>query len=772
MDAVRRTLRVTGFVQGVGFRPFVHRLATQHLLGGWVLNDARGVTLCVEGPRAAADAFGRDLRERLPGLARIDTCEVVAEEAVRDWTTTFAIRRSRSDGGAGVLITPDSYVCTDCVAELFDPGDRRHRYPLINCTNCGPRYSIITAVPYDRPQTTMADFVMCPACRKEYESAADRRFHAQPNACWDCGPRVRLLAPDGAEHPAPDPVDAAAALLRGGHILAVKALGGYQLMADPHHADAVAALRARKERSAKPFALLAADSETVARYAHLDTHETRLLESPGRPIVLLRARAGSGLSPQIAPGSPTLGFMLPTTPLQHLLLAGTSGVLIATSGNAPDEPMARTEDEALDTLQGLADHFLVHNRAIHLRIDDSIARIVHSAGEPKVTFLRRARGYVPDPVPAPFEIPPVLAVGGELKNTVCVGSGTSLYVGQHIGDLKTTGNQRFFAETIDHLRGVFGVTPRYVAHDLHPDFHSTRYARACRDMEPVAVQHHHAHMASCMADNGLDRPVIGVIFDGTGYGTDGTIWGGEFLVGDYRGFERAGHLARFRLPGGDKAVREPARVAIALLTQHFGPDAASLPLDLLRHRDPFEVGVLMKMTTRGINAPQTSSMGRLFDAYSALLGVCEESGYEGQAAVELEAQIAWDHTPAAPWPLRLTEDEGRLVVDHRPWLAALLDGILEHRATTAELSRAFHESVVHAVVEVCLRLSRTHGLRDVALSGGVFLNQHLLVRTEAELTTAGLRVHTHRRIPTNDGGLSVGQAMVAAALATAQETAS
>ncbi|MDO0929507.1 carbamoyltransferase HypF [Streptomyces sp. TG1A-8] len=762
---VRRTLRVTGFVQGVGFRPYVYRLATRLMLGGWVLNDTRGVTILVEGPRRAAERFTESLPEHLPELARIDSCALLSEEPVGDWTASFTIRHSRSDGATGALVTPDSHVCGDCVRELFDPGDPRHRYPLINCTNCGPRYSIIHGLPYDRPRTTMAPFTMCARCRAEYEDPADRRFHAQPNACWTCGPRVRLLLPDGTAS-GEDPVTAAAAMLRDGRILAVKALGGYQLMADPSQAAVVTELRARKERSAKPFALLARDASTVTRHAVLNDEERRLLESPGRPIVLLRARPDTMLSPDVAPGSPTLGFMLPATPLQHLLLDAVAPVLIATSANAPDEPMARTEEEALGALRGLADAFLVHDRDVHMRVDDSIARVVHSTTEPKVTFIRRARGYAPDPVPAPFPLPPVLAVGAELKNTVCLGSGDSLYPSQHIGDLKSPGNQRFFADTIDHLRDIFGVTPAYVAHDLHPDFHSTRYARSCA-VDTVAVQHHHAHMASCMADNGLDRPVLGVIFDGTGYGLDGTVWGGEFLIGDYRGFERRGHLARFRLPGGDRAVREPARVAIALLAQHFGADMADLGLDLLSRRDPFEVEVLVKMTERGINAPETSSMGRLFDAYAALLGVCEEVGYEGQAAIELEQLIAWDHSSAAPWPLRLREEDDRLVVDHRPWLEGLLADVGDRRLSAAQVSRTFHESVVHAVVEVCLRLSRDSGIRDVVLSGGVFLNQHLLIRCEQELTGAGLRVHTHSRIPTNDGGVSVGQAMVAAARARA-----
>ncbi|ANW21568.1 carbamoyltransferase HypF [Streptomyces clavuligerus] len=762
-DAVRRTVEVTGFVQGVGFRPHVYRLATQHLLGGWVRNDARGVTICVEGPREAADLFGEALLKRLPGLARVDTCAVVAEEPVRDWTSSFTVRHSTAESGAGALVTPDSHVCADCARELFDPADRRHRYPLLNCTDCGPRYSIIRGLPYDRPKTTMADFAMCPECRAEYESPADRRFHAQPTACWSCGPQVRLLLPDGSDAGTADPVATAAGLLRDGHILAVKALGGYQLMADPRSPAATAELRARKERSSKPFALLVRDSATAAEYTVLDDRERRLLESPGRPIVLLRARPDSSLAPGVAPGSATLGLMLPATPLQHLLLAAAGPVLIATSANAPDEPMARTEEEALRGLRGLADAFLVHDREIHMRVDDSIARVVHSTVEPKVTFVRRARGYVPDPVPAPFPVPPVLALGAELKNTVCLGSGDNLYVSQHIGDLKSLGNQRFFADTIAHLRSVFGVTPRYVAHDLHPDFHSTRYAASCQDVRLVGVQHHHAHMASCMADNGLDRPVIGVVFDGTGYGTDGTIWGGEFLIGDYRGFERKAHLARFRLPGGDKAVREPDRVAIGLLAQHFGADAATLPLDLLRRRDPFEVGVLMKMATRGVNAPETSSMGRLFDACSALLGVCGRVGYEGQAAIELEQLIAWDHTPVEPWPVRLREEDDRLVIDHGPWLEGMVSDLSGPGGSAARVSRTFHESVVRAVVEVCLRLSHSSGVTDTVLSGGVFLNQHLLVRVEEELTRAGLGVYTHSRIPTNDGGLSVGQAMVAAA---------
>jgi hydrogenase maturation protein HypF len=764
--ALRRTLLVSGLVQGVGFRPYVYRLATEHLLGGWVRNDTRGVTICIEGPMDAANLFCRELLERLPGLARIDACTTLEESPIQDWSPRFEIRHSEAVQGRGALIMPDAHVCVSCRQELFDLRDRRHGYPLINCTNCGPRYSIIRNIPYDRPQTTMASFTMCPACQKEYDSPEDRRFHAQPNACWECGPQVTLLHPDGTVADSVNPVKTAAAMLLGGRILAVKALGGYQIMADPANADTVASLRRRKDRSAKPFALLALDAETVARYALYDEREARLLESPGRPIVLLQARSDSPLATDVAPSSRTLGFMLPATPLQYLLLHASRDVLIATSGNAPDEPMARTEAEALRDLSGMVDGLLVHNREIHVRVDDSIARVVHGTVAPKTVFIRRARGYAPDPIPAPFPVPPLLALGAELKNTVCIGQGNALYLSQHIGDLKTPGNQEFFDHTIAHLRGILDVTPRYVAHDLHPDFHSTRYAASCRDATIVGVQHHHAHMAACMADNGLDRPVIGVVFDGTGYGTDGTIWGGEFLIGDYSGFERKGHLARFRLPGGDKAIKEPSRIAISLLTQHLGADTIALPLDLVRNRDAFELDVLMKMTTRGINAPETSSMGRFFDAVSALLGVCDDVQYEGQAAIELEQLLAWDLSPTRPWPLRLQREHehGRLVIDHEPWLRALLDDVIGGSLSAAQISRRFHESVVLAITEICLELSRSTGIQDIVFSGGVFLNQHLLVRAEHELTGAGLRVHTHSRVPTNDGGIAVGQAMVAAAL--------
>ncbi|MCW2642599.1 MAG: carbamoyltransferase HypF, partial [Dactylosporangium sp.] len=582
--------------------------------------------------------------------------------------------------------------------------------------------------------------------------------HAQPTACWACGPTVRLLAADGSERACADPVAVAAGLLRAGEVLAVKALGGYQIMVDPHDAAAVAALRARKERSAKPFALLARDAGVVARYAEVTDPERRLLESPGRPIVLLRARPGNRLSEEVAPGSSTLGFMLPATPLQHLLLAAATDVLIATSGNAPDEPMARTEAEALRVLGGVVGGFLTHDRPIHVRVDDSIARVVRSDLAPKLTFLRRARGYAPDPIPAPFPMTPTLSVGAELKDTVCVASGTSLYLSQHIGDLKTAGNREFFAETVDHLCDLFDVTPCLVASDLHPDFHSTHYAaRYAADhpgVERILVQHHHAHMAACMADNGLDRRVIAVVFDGTGYGLDGTIWGGEFLVGDYDGFERAAHLERFRLPGGDQAVRHPWRVAAALLQQH------GLPLTVLDDQDPFEVEVVAKMAARAVNSPVTSSMGRLFDAVSALLGVRRSVSYEAQAAIELEQLLDPGHKPHTPWPTRLSRDGDGIVISHEPWIRALAESQDEPAAVS---SGRFHESVVQAVKEVCLLLRDTHGLDDVVLSGGVFLNQYLLVRVERELTDSGLRVHTHGRVPTNDGGISVGQAVIAAA---------
>lgn len=755
----RRLLRITGLVQGVGFRPYVFRLATELALGGWVRNDSGGVTVCLDGPPASIEVFLARLAPDAPRLAHIESCRTVSREQLQTWSVRFDIEDSRREG-SGALVTPDSYVCGECLQELFDPADRRYRYPFINCTNCGPRFSIVEAVPYDRPATTMRDFAMCAQCRHEYADPADRRFHAQPIACWDCGPRTELWGPSGLPVPAADPVLAAVARLRAGQIIAVKALGGYQLMVDPTCDSAVRRLREHKERSRKPFALLARDVQAVSRFASCSVDERRLLESPGRPIVLLRSRPGNGLTDDIAPGSATLGFMLPSAPLQYLLLGAGMEVLVATSGNAKDTPMAITEDDAVSELGDVVDAFLVHNRRILARVDDSVARVT-SGGTAQPTFIRRGRGYSPDVFPAPVALRPTLALGAELKDTICLGKDRTLYLGPHIGDLKSPGNQQFHQQLISHLTGLFDVAPDVVAHDLHPNFYTTALARGLHDVERVAVQHHHSHMASCMIDNGLSGPVIGVVFDGTGYGPDGTIWGGEFLVGDYTGYRRAGHLRTFRLPGGDAAIREPARIALGLLHTQLGVAARHLPLGVLQRYEPFELDVLAKMVERGINSPVTSSMGRLFDAVSSLLGVCAEVDYEGQAAIELEQLIAWDLTPCEPWPVLTFEEDDQLVIDYQPWLAELLEDLLVRKYPIPFISRRFHETIVRAIVEVCDRIRELSGLAEVVLSGGVFLNQQIVIQAEQELAARGFSVYTHHRVPPTDGGISVGQAVIA-----------
>ncbi|MFF7976495.1 carbamoyltransferase HypF [Streptomyces sp. NPDC007905] len=754
-------MSVRGVVQGVGFRPFVHRIATARGLGGWIRNENGGVTLCVEGTAEAVAAFTEAMRTEAPPLAVVEGCDFI-DEPITCAEREFRIERSVATGQQRASVPADTHVCDACLAELMDPDDRRFRYPLINCTDCGPRFSIIRDTPYDRPLTTMADFTMCPVCQAEYDSVTDRRFHAQPNACATCGPRVTLSGHDGVSRDEDDAVEAAAKLLADGAVVAVKAHGGYQLMVDALNDEAVDRLRRRKERGGKAFAVLAKDTSVLKEYALVSDAEAAALESPARPIVLLRARPDSAISRHVAPGLSTLGAMLPSTPVQHLLLASGLSVLVATSGNAPGEPMATTAAAARRDLAQVCDAYLEHDRPIQSRVDDSIVRVVDLPDGPRRQVIRRARGHVPASITTPVPVPAVLALGAELKNTACLAAERQLVLSQHIGDLKSEGNLQFLSEAVTHLRALTGIEPGAVAHDLHPDFRSTKLA-ACQGLPMIGVQHHHAHMAACMLDNGLDEPVIGVIFDGTGLGTDGTVWGGEFLVGDYRGFERRGHLGQFRLPGGDKAVTEPDRVAVALLEAAFGADAVEhLDIAGLRGRDRDEREILLKMAARGVNSPLTSSAGRLFDGMSALLGVCSRIGYEAEAAIRLEELLDGDHSATDPWPTTLYVAEDRQVVDVRPWVRAVVESAGSHGA--AEVSRRFHESLSHAVVEVCARLRRESGLDAVVLSGGVFLNRYLSVRVAHLLSQAGFRVYTHQQIPMTDGGISAGQAMVAGAL--------
>jgi hydrogenase maturation protein HypF len=756
---IRTAIRVEGIVQGVGFRPFVYTLATGLGLGGFVGNDAEGVFIEVEGPPDVVTEFLAALERDAPPLARIE--RVTATAATPAGSSSFAIAASGPAGPSRTLVSADTATCADCLHELADPADRRFAYPFINCTNCGPRFTIVRDVPYDRPLTTMADFAMCGPCATEYHDPANRRFHAQPVCCPACGPRLRLLDPSGAALPG-DPIAAAAELLAGGRVVAVKGLGGYHLAADAADEKAVAELRARKHREDKPFAVLVADLAAAWRLCEVDTATAALLTSPARPIVLARRRLGGDVAAATAPGNQHLGVMLPYTPLHHLLLQAVGRPLVLTSGNVSDEPIAYRDDDALARLGGIADAFVVHDRAIHIRTDDSVARVFR--GRPALT--RRSRGYVPEPVRVDRGFPrQVLACGAELKNTFCLAKEHHAFVSHHIGDLENAETLRSFTEGIEHFRRLFDIDPQVVAHDLHPEYLSTKYALELPDVELVGVQHHHAHIASCLADNGADGPVIGVAFDGTGYGTDGTIWGGEFLVADLATFKRAGHLAPVPMPGGAAAIRQPWRMAAVYLDTAglLDLDAAGVArpaagLDVIR-RNQDRWAAVTAMARRGINAPLTSSAGRLFDAAAAILGVRDAINYEGQAAVELE-QLA-DPTETSAYPASLeTGDPFRIRG------ADLLQAVIEDLAsgTAPEVIAArFHHGVAALIEAACLLLRDQHGLATVALSGGVFQNQLLLHAAVTRLETRDFRVLVHSRVPCNDGGISLGQAVITAA---------
>jgi len=748
----RIRVEIDGIVQGVGFRPFIYRLAQRHGLNGWVCNTPAGVLLEAQGGEEALAAFLDGIRQEAPPLAVVGALQSTAIPSAGG--TGFAIVASGTGEGRAEP-PPDSDVCTDCLRELFDPSDRRYRYPFITCTNCGPRYSIISGIPYDRPLTTMAGFPLCAACRSEYEDPADRRFHAQPLACPVCGPRLRLVDAAGADLSG-DPVDRAIGMLAAGRIVAVKGVGGYHLAVDAANGVAVAELRRRKRRNAKPLAMMVADVAGAAAIAVLDSMESRLLAGPERPIVLLRKRDDAPIAPEVAPHSGYFGIMLPASPVHHLLLADNRfAALVMTSGNRSSEPIAYREKEALSQLAGIADAFLVHDRGIRTRVDDSVIRVFR--GNP--LFLRRSRGYVPRAVTLPASQRSVLAVGAELKGACCLTRGDRAFMSQHIGDLQNVATLESLAESGEHLQRLLEIAPVLVAHDLHPDYLSTRFALERTGLPSVGVQHHHAHLAACMAENRLEGPTIGVIFDGTGLGADGTVWGGEFLVGDYAGYRRSGRFRQVPLPGGDAAIREPYRMALSWCHAALGEAAFALPLEGWSGLSDQERALMRQLMERRINAPLTSSCGRLFDAVAALLGVRGIISYEGQAAIELEA-LAEEGRPCRGYPVRVSARDGLWEVDWAPLIAALLED-LAGGVAAADMAASFHAAVVGAAVAVCGRLRDETGIGRVALSGGVFQNRLLTEGLCSRLETAGFTVHTHRLVPPNDGGLALGQAIIA-----------
>ncbi|GAA4858819.1 carbamoyltransferase HypF [Saccharopolyspora cebuensis] len=761
---VRYRYSVRGVVQGVGFRPFVHAVATALGLSGSVRNTSGGVVVEVEGGRAEVAEFGRRLRAEPPPLASVE--EVESAELAPTGATGFAIAASHRDATARTPAAPDTAICADCLREMSDPADRRYRHPFITCTNCGPRFTIITGLPYDRPATTMAGFELCAACAREYADPTDRRFHAQPVSCRDCGPRLEFVAADGGRVVGDDAaVEAARRLLVAGGVLAVKGIGGYHLACVATDERAVTALRERKRRGAKPFAVMVADLATARAVAELDDRETALLTGPARPIVLARRRPDPPLpiADAVAPGNPDLGLLLPYAPVHHLLhgLPGDRPIeaLVMTSGNTSGEPLAADDADALHRLAPLVDGWLRHDRPIHVPCDDSVVRVVD--GEELV--LRRSRGYAPLPLRLPFEVPPTLAVGADLKNTCCLGSGRSAWFSGHIGDMDDVATLTAFGAAERHLEHLTGVAPQRLAADAHPEYRSRAWAVRHAAGRPVrSVQHHHAHLASVLADHGLDgsSPVVGIAFDGTGYGTDGAVWGGEVLVGDYLGFRRFAQLGYVPLPGGDAAVRRPYRMALAHL--HAAGIAWDADLPPVAACPDAERGALAHQLGTGLGCAPTSSMGRLFDAVSALLGVRQEVDFEAQAAIELEARAreAGPGTPTGTFAVRESGD--RLVADPAPVLRSL---IAQRRAGTpvAVSARRFHDAVAVLVVELALRARAELDLDTVALTGGVFQNALLLGTTGRALRAAGFTVLRHRGTPPGDGGLALGQLLVAAA---------
>jgi hydrogenase maturation protein HypF len=737
-------VRVRGVVQGVGFRPYIYRLAKEHRLEGSVANTPEGVMIRVRGESSALAAFVEDLPRRRPPLARIT--DLTIEPGRVPCTAGFHIEQSEEGRKATTLIPPDVTVCASCLSELFDPSDRRYRYPFINCTDCGPRYTLIRGLPYDRTLTTMAPFELCPECRREYEDPENRRFHAEPNACPRCGPRCRLLDGEGGDLLVGNPIEETVRLLEGGRIVAVKGVGGFHLMVDATSEPAVVRLRERKHREEKPLAILARSLARVREFCRARPEEEELLESPERPIVLLERAADSPIAPSVAPGQSSYGVMLPYTPLHALILDSSLYAVVATSGNRSEEPIVLEDEEAVETLGGIADFFLVHDRGIHRRADDSVARV--AAG--RTRLLRRARGYAPRPILLGEQAPPILAVGGQFKNTICLTRGREAFLSPHVGDLDNLRAFEGFRESISHLSRTLEIAPVVVVHDLHPEYLSTRWALEESGLPTIGVQHHHAHVASVLAEHGLDETVVGIAIDGTGFGGDGTVWGGEILVASLRGFERRWHLPRVVLPGGDRAVREPWRMAVAWLHRLYGQELLDLDLPLFDAVSRDRARRLAAAIESGFGWPLTSSCGRLFDAVAALVGLRLQTSFEGQAAMELEALAETAEAAVAPESPRAVDEVVRNVVD----------GIRRGHEPSS-IAAGFHRGLADALSDAAVRIAKESGLSRVALGGGSFQNRILLSRVASRLEAEGLDVLTPGEVPANDGGLALGQAAVA-----------
>ena len=750
--SLRLRVHIQGIVQGVGFRPFVYQLAHQHRLNGYVANTPKGVEIEVEGGQVALRRFVQELPKTAPPLATIT--QIDTEELPAANYSNFEIKPSEEGEERAVLISPDTATCGDCLRELFDQQDRRYLYPFINCTNCGPRYTIINDVPYDRPKTSMAAFVMCEECSREYKDPMDRRFHAQPNGCWACGPRVWLADGEGNDLGMKEPISTAANLLSQGAIVALKGLGGFHLAVDATRREAVERLRWRKGREEKPLALMSSSLDHIATYAFMGEDERQLLTSAKRPIVIVSKRPGNIIAPEVAPRNGYLGVMLPYTPLHHLLLSHPFVALVMTSGNISEEPIAIDNLEAVKRLGDIADYFLFHDRDIILRSDDSVMRVAGS----RPRQIRRSRGYVPVPIFLRKSVPEVLALGGELKATICLTKENRAFVGQHIGDLENLETLEFLEQTVDHLQRILEVSPALLVHDLHPDYLTTQLAEAQDELPTLAVQHHHAHVVSCMAEHGLEGKVLGLALDGTGYGGDGTVWGGEILLADEKSYKRVAHFEYVPMPGGAKAIKEPWRMAAAYLWATFGKEIfqEELPPSVKWNREQLEV--LVQILQRGVNSPLTSSCGRLFDGVAAIIGLRDSIAYEGQAAIELEQ---WLEPTTERYQYEFRDVGEKLLLSPTAIFRQVYEDTLSGMGPSL-ISGKFHQTLVAMFAEVSLNLCKLHGLNRVVCSGGVFQNVFLLEKLEERLAGSGLEVYTPELIPANDACISLGQAVIGA----------
>lgn len=752
---IRKNIIIKGIVQGVGFRPFIHKLVQNYHLSGWVINSNQGVEIEVEGKEEEVNNFISSIKEKLPPLARIEKIDINQLPLIG--YKGFFIKKSvvkKEDGF--VLVSPDISICKDCLQELFDPHNRRFRYPFINCTNCGPRFTIIKDIPYDRKKTTMNNFKMCSLCQGEYDNIEDRRYHAQPNACADCGPQLSLYQ-NKKRLENIDPIEEAVKLLKRGKIGAIKGLGGFHLACDATNNKAVVRLRRLKKREVKPFAIMSFSIEKIKQYCKIEEKEEEWLMNWARPIVLLKKRKDSLISPLVAPLNSYLGVMLPYTPLHHLLLKDNFLALIMTSGNITDQPIIGDNLEAFEKLDRISDFFLLYNRDVFNRCDDSVVKIINDDN----VFFRRSRGYVPYPIIIDFKLKEVLALGGELKNTISFSKENYIFLSQYLGDLKSVETLEFFKESIASFKKMFRIKPEIIACDLHPDYLSTRYAeemKVKKGLKVVKVQHHHAHIVSCMAENNIKEKVIGVAYDGTGYGDDANIWGGEFLLCDFKKYSRVGHLKYYPLPGGDKAIVEPWRMAYSYLFSIYGSKAKTLDIDFIRRMDGNSLSIIEKMIDKNINSPLTSSCGRLFDAVSSIIGIRDEISYEGQAAMELESFCASGIKER--YKFSIYKEGEKFIIDPQEIFINIIEE-LKRGIGKDVIAAKFHNTVAEFTLHLCGKIRADAGINKIALSGGVFQNKYLTEKIVSLLKDNGFKVFIQRKVPANDGGISLGQAVIA-----------